>query len=126
MGVTGQAVGPAAVASQAGLKAAEHGAHSSEQASMPNGASSAHPGKPGVLSADSLKAFADALVVLFKQSSVVNQPDIRYAVQLLRCHCDDDGLASMYAIAISFLPVIYVAFVHDDRGCLRAECVMVV
>lgn len=77
VGVTGQPVGPAAVASQAGLKAAEHGAHSSEQASLANGVPDKPAGKAGTLPAEMQKALADALVVLLKTSSVVNQPNVR-------------------------------------------------
>ena len=75
VGVTGQPVGPAAVATQAGLKAAEHGAHGSEQASTADGAPD--QGRSGALSADVQKALSDALVVLFKKNSVVNQTDVR-------------------------------------------------
>lgn len=71
-------MGPAAVASQAGLKAAEHGAAKSEQASRANGAESQAMALSSEVDAAAQKALADALVVLFKKHSVVNLTDIRW------------------------------------------------
>lgn len=99
VGVTGQPVGPAAVASQAGLKAAEHGAQSSEQASMANGAADSHGGKSGTLPAATIKALSDALVVLLKKHSVVNQTDIRcgFAAGKQRVGCMMKGLLRLHS-----------------------------
>ena len=130
VGVTGQPVGPAAVASQAGLKAAEHGAQSSEQASMANGASDSHGGKSGTLPAATTKALSDALVVLLKKHSVVNQTDIRCGLaacskqhvgcimkMLLRLHSCQGLEVAGHESCLVWLPVICTQRPSSSQPC---------
>ena len=98
--VTGQTLQAPAVASRAGANAAAMGASGPDSTHVANGSSTQNGAAHETTSAVALdpatqKALAPTLLVMFKQHSVVNLTDIRYAAEdsHMCCVCSKAGNA---------------------------------